>query len=354
MHKQRFDDIDFLRAIAIIAVIVTHVLSYNLGTNLINVVWNYLHFIVPILVFCSGYVTYRAYSSTTWTLPTLITWYKKRIVRLVLPYYIIILLHYALWFAFPSVFSGYGIQKNIYFIIRSILFIGVDYGWLPLLFLELMLLTPLYLTLYKHKPYNIITLIPLGASSVALFFIHLPLDYRIVMWLPWSSILFLSFIVANYHTNTKPLLPKNIIYIMGTTVSLMIFLFLDSLLSYMGRQTTLTVHKYPPDIFYLSYGIGLGSTLLLLENIAHRYIEFLRSILWWLSTYSYELFFAHYLVIDILRTVMKSKNVHIPVILQCVLVLIISIEAVHIYTNIQKEIRNRKKPTEAIEALHRL
>jgi len=343
MQKQRFDDIDFLRAIAIIAVVITHVLSYNLGTNLINVVWNYLHFIVPILIFCSGYVTYRVYSSTVWTFPTLIAWYRKRIVRLALPYYIIILLHYALWFAFPSVFSGYGIQKNINFFVRSIFFIGVDYGWLPMLFLELMLITPLYLALYKHKTYKTITLAILGLSSVVLFFTHLPLDYRIIMWLPWSFILFLSFILANYHMNTKSILPKNIIYIMGATVSLMIFLFIDSLLSYQSRQATLTVHKYPPDIFYLTYGIGLGSALLLLENVAYRYIAFLRSILWWLSKYSYELFFAHYLVIDILRTAMKTANIYIPLFFQCVLVLLISVEVVHIYTNIRREIHNRKK-----------
>ncbi len=341
MHKPRFEDIDYLKAIAIIIVVVTHVLSYNLGPSLINTIWNYLHFVVPAFIFCSGFVSYQKYKDTVWTYGSSWQWFLKRVPRLVFPYYLVILLHYALWFLFPWVFSGSGLVKDVGFLLRSVVLIGVDYGWLPLLFIELMLITPLCLTAFRKKHTRMLSMGISFASTVILLFIHIPVDYRIIMWVPWSFILLLSFAAAEFRSNKASLLPIRTSYILGVCVSLTVWLFFDALLRFQGRQVTLTLHKYPPDLYYLSYGIGLGNLLLLLENVLSTRIQFFRNMLRWLSSYSYELFFAHYLVIDALRTIMKSTHTNIPVTYQCLIVLFVSMELVHIYTNAQKEIRKR-------------
>ncbi len=341
MHKPRFDEIDFLKAIAILVVILTHVLSYNLGPSHINIIWNYLHFVVPAFIFCSGFVTHQKYKDTVWTIDSSWQWFLKRVPRLIFPYYLVVLLHYALWLLFPTVFSGTGLAKDVGFLLRSVMLIGVDYGWLPLLFIQMMILTPLYLSAFRKKSIRLLSLGISFASTILLLFIRIPLDYRIVMWLPWSFILLLSFAAAEYRSNKTTLIPTRTMYILGICLSLTLWLFLDALLRFQGRQATLTLHKYPPDLYYLSYGLGLGSVLLLVENILRSKMNFFRSTLRWLSMYSYELFFAHYLVMDALRTFMKSSNTHIPVIAQCALVFFISVEIVHIYTNILKEIRKR-------------
>lgn len=341
MAKPRFDEIDFLKAIAIIIVMITHVLSYNLGNQTTNIIWNYLHFVVPIFIFCSGFVTYLKYKNTVWTVSSSWQWFMKRVPRLVLPYYLVILLHYALWYLFPHVFSGNGLIRSTDFILRSAVFIGVDYGWLPLLFIELMLVTPLYLNAFKKKNTRLLSIGISLASAFVQLFIHIPIDYQIIMWLPWSLILLLSFAAAEYKDNKTSLIPARTAYILGVCLSLTAWLFMDSFLRFQGRQTTLTLHKYPPDMYYLSYGVGLGSMLLLIEHILRPRLGALRNMFRWVSAYSYELFFAHYLVIDALKTIMKNFHMFLPVIYQCAIVILASIELVHIYTNILKELQKK-------------
>jgi len=175
MAKTRFEHIDFLRAVAIIGVIVTHILSYNLGTTLTNTIWNYLHFVVPVLIFCSGYVMYQKYATVRWTKESLVAWYKKRSIRLLQPYALWTLLHYALWYVFPKYFSG----------------LGLDYGWLPLLFIELMIVTPFYLSVWKNQKLLLTMLI--SASTIVLLFFKPSINYQFYMWIPWSIVLLLSF-----------------------------------------------------------------------------------------------------------------------------------------------------------------
>lgn len=342
MAKPRFDEIDFLKAIAIIIVMITHVLSYNLGNQITNIIWNYLHFVVPAFIFCSGFVTYQKYKNTSWTVSSSWQWFTKRIPRLVLPYYLVILLHYTLWYLVPHIFSGNGLTKSIDFVLRSTVFVGVDYGWLPLLFIELMFVTPLYLNAFKKRGTRLLSIGISLASALTLLFIHIPVDFRIVMWLPWSLILLLSFAAAEHKDNRTSLIPTRTAYIVSICFSLTAWLFIDSFLHFHGRQTTLTLHKYPPDIYYLSYGAGLGSILLLIEHILRPRIGVLRNMFRWLSAYSYELFFAHYLVIDALRTVTRNFHISLPVIYQCAIVILVSVELVHLYTNILKELRKRQ------------
>ncbi len=280
---KRLGHIDYLRAIAILGVIITHILSYNLGTTLTNNIWNYLHFVVPMLVFCSGYITYQKYSETRWTLKNTVQWYQKRAVRLIGPYAAWTILHYGLWYMFPKYFSG----------------LGLDYDWLPILFLELMLVTPLYLRLWKTKRPLLTFLIFL--SSILFLFLKPSLDFRTDMWLPWSAILLLSFEAAS-----NVIQPAR--YMSIAILAFVVFITGNLVLPVLHQPLTLTLHKYPPDIFYLSYGIWIGSMLLLMEPYRISQGKHIKKILLWLSKNSYGLFFAHYIILDLIITLWRYSG----------------------------------------------
>lgn len=249
---KRFDHIDFLRAVAIIGVIITHILSLFLGTPLTNTLWNYMHFVVPIFVYCSGFIIYERPPKK------IIPWYIKRTKRLLMPFIAWTTVHYLL---------GLGLR--------------LDFSWLPILFLELMIVTPIYVSLWKTHRIILIVIVVLST------FFHPPIDYHLYMWLPWSSILLISFI--------RPFLP-----IYSAVIAFLVFAVFNIFLLFLHQPLTLTLHKYPPDIFYLSYGVMMGSVLLLIapKKISH--------IIRWLSTYSYELFFVHYIVLDIILKVIAT------------------------------------------------
>lgn len=280
---KRLGNIDFLRAVAIIGVVITHILSYNLGATLTNTIWNYLHFVVPMLVFCSGYVAYQKYATTHWTIKNTLLWYKKRAIRLIKPYALWTVVHYGLWCIFPKYFSG----------------LGLDYGWLPILFLELMLVTPLYLYIWKTKKLLFIFLIFL--STVLLLFFKPSLDFRIDMWLPWSAILLLSFLTASQTVKSIP-------YIIVAVCAFAVFIAGNILLPILHQPLTLTLHKYPPDLFYLSYGIGIGCILLLIQPHDIFQGKHIKRTLLWLSVNSYNLFFAHYIILDLVVTLLRHSG----------------------------------------------
>src|SRR3989344_7755026 len=131
MKKNRIEETDFLRAISTIGFIVVHVLSFNLASGYNHYIWNYLHFVEVGFVFCSGYVLAAKYQNfANWH--EIKNWYRKRLVRLLIPFYLYLLAHYAIWFLLPAYFSGIGLTKSFPFVLQSILLVGgVNMGWLP-------------------------------------------------------------------------------------------------------------------------------------------------------------------------------------------------------------------------------
>lgn len=295
MNNGRISSIDFLRAVAIIIVGVTHVLSYNLGSTTVNVTWNYLHFVVPLLIFCSGYVTYIKHHDTPWDM-------KKRISRLLIPYYGYTLLNIGVLALF-----GRPLPMNI--LIKSVFLIGVDYGWLPLLFVEMGLLTPILLTVSKSQKATAGVFILSILSSTALALYGTPaIDYRLVMWIPWSSILLLSFMAAKMRL-METLSRHTSLLAVTAFSSFVIFLLFSWYLTTVHRALTLTLHKYPPDILYLSYSVGMGVLLVSISMTANIYSTSLRRALEWVSKHSYSLFFLHYAFLTMLPLIKDTIGI---------------------------------------------
>lgn len=245
--------VDFLRAIAILGVMVIHTLALCLGTPAVNQIWNYLHFVVVAFVFCAGYVTPRK---------TSLQWFIKRFKRIYFPYVLYVAVYSAIHRSSPQ------------YILSSLLLIsGIDIGWFPLMFLQLTVITPLLLHLKKYRVHVGISLI---AFTLVTTFIRIPESYsRLIAWLPWS-----------------------LIYLMGMEHMLTILqagFLLWLLFLPFGLPTTLTLHKYPPDLYYFSYALGITGLLYQVSKIIRP-----NALIQFLSIHSYGLFFVHLLVLQVL------------------------------------------------------
>jgi hypothetical protein len=295
----RYAHIDLIRAISIVGIVATHLLSLRLGDPLVNNIWNYLHFVVVGLVFCSAYI-FAAGNPPGATIKLSLSSFKKRFLRLYIPFLAYVLIHYLLWFLFPNWFHGYGLKKSADFIISSVTLTGgIDFGWLPLLFIQLAIMSPFLLTISRKPKQSRLLFVFLGAWLVITTIFRIPDTYsRTVAWIPWSFILLLGFryrdLEKHIPTITRDILKKAI------NISTILWITCYIVLMYLGQSLTLTVHKYPPDLFYFSYGIVLTSIMLFFFPKHLHTSSYSMNIVGFLSRHAYAIFFLHYLVLDLI------------------------------------------------------
>lgn len=305
---KRFYHIDFLRAIAILAVIVTHVFSYNLSSRQNFLIWNYSHFTIVAFVFCSGYVMFASYSQKIYSFSSVMNWYRKRLIRLLLPFYYYFVIHFALVLLFSRFFSGLGLKFSWQFILQSITFIGgIDLNWLPLLFIELALLFPLLILAFNKRKK-----IFWGYVSFAIIFTiistiwQIPYKfYREIMWIPWSLFLILPWWFYKKENSLKVISLSFPLYFLISLIGFIFFIFLYFVWSHLGRSLTLIDNKYPPNFFYISYEV-FGSFLLLGMSFLNLFkYKWILQIYQYISKSSYMLFFIHYIVLDFILSLNK-------------------------------------------------
>lgn len=320
---KRYLHIDLLRALSILGVIAIHVFSDNLSNSLNTIIWNYLHFVIVAFVFCSGYVMYALYAPRLTSLLSVGLFYKKRLVRLLIPFYVYLLAHYTLLFFFPHFFTGLGLQFSWKYIFQTVTLTGgLGINWLPLLFLELAILFPLLVFVFKRSRLLFWSYVALAlAFTTGITVWHFPYaDYRQVMWIPWS----LFFVLPWYFLVVEQRKPSAKIYYLFSLLGLIDFILLFTVWKSLGRSPTLIDNKYPPNLYYLSYGI-FGSFFLLGVASVTRLQEFGTRIYLFVSKVSYNLFFIHFIALDFILTVNKLYSWHLSVWIQLVFVLVASL-----------------------------
>lgn len=331
--------IDFLRAFAILAVIVIHVFSDNLTNKLNFYIWNYLHVIIVGFVFCSGYVLYAGYGHKLTKFSLILSWYKKRLIRLIVPFYWYLLAHYGLMLIFPKFFSGLGLTLSRDFIFQSITLIGgSNLNWLPLLFLQLAILFPLLVVIF-HKfrklfwtYIGVAILITVGFTIWQFPYNH----YREVMWIPWSLFL----VIPWYFVLREQKKKSSLVYFFLAMISAVCFVVLFVTWQHIGRSLTLIDNKYPPNLFYISYEAA-GSFFLLGISFWSIFQNkcFVR-IYQYISKESYGLFFIHYIVLDFVLSLNKMNSGKISVWWQVVCVIGVSIGIAYVLAVIEKLAKN--------------
>lgn len=280
--RPRIFAIDILRALAIIGVMVIHTLALYLGPPAINETWNYLEFVVITFVACSGYVNWLSFgNSKKKFLPA---WYGKRFIRLYMPYILYVAAIAILTHSFSS----------------SSIFLtgGIDVGWLTLLFMQLALVTPVFIWITRDNKRNMFSLIIFGLIALVMVFVPVASTYsRAVAWIPWSFIYLLGMNVAKMATTQKRD-PNYSVIAVG--IALLVWLALDALLNARGAALTFTLHKYPPDLFYLSYGIAVTGVLLWLVTLFEKVFAGMQGVIMFFSLHSYGMFFMQLIVLRLL------------------------------------------------------
>ena len=332
--QKRLSAIDFLRAIGILGVIATHVFSDNLTNAFNTFVWNYLHFVITSFVFCSGYVMYIAYRDKVDSLKKLPSWYKKRLIRLLQPYYLYLIAHVGLVFILPMYFGGLGIQKNWHYIWQSIILTGgINENWLPLLFVELAVLFPILLFLLKRFKGLFWIYVSLGIIYT-LYSTLFPVSYSIyrwVMWIPWS----LVFVSSWYFAKRDQQKSSTKLYLLISVVSAVVFGGLFIWFGNAHRSLTLIDNKYPPNLFYISYEFAISFLLLTIASLGIFQSEAKVKIYTWLSSRSYGLFFVHFLYLDLILQLNKIYSLGLNVWLQFVFVTLASIGSILLWEKVK-------------------
>ncbi len=280
--KKRIIEIDILRGLAILVMIFLHTSVYFLTTSLIKGFWNYGHFAVPVFIFCSAYLFFD--KSKAFNFPYLL----KRFWRLLYPYYI-----FALFYFFAVYLREPG-KLNLKYILNSTFVIGgIDISWLVLLFLQLTFVMPFVLFLWKKKKagfwvYVFISIL----SSVLLTLLKWPYDYRFIMWLQYSIVIIYTMFFVFY---------KDKKWFLATSFILpgLIFIILRIVESGIGHSLNLFDNKYPPNLYYIAFGIFSTAVLFSLAKKGIFSFFPVKDIFLFLSKYSYSIFFIHYLLLYI-------------------------------------------------------
>jgi len=284
--KTRYPEIDLLRGLAMVAMILIHTTVFYVSNPVAFFLWNYSQWAVPAFIYCSGYIYFLKNNVNYFS--------KKRFLRLLIPYWIF------LPFFFLVLLITYPKQLTIHYIFQSIFLTGgVQINWMVLLFLQFAVLLPILNWMHKQKTlFWIYSLLAIGSSILFLFW-KFPFDWRIIMWLPWSVVLLFSFF---YIKKGK----KNVILII-LIFSLIFYLFSLFILHSKGHSTHFYDNKYPPNLLIISFGmVAISGFYIILEKGRLPF----SSILLFLSKNSYSVYFIHYLILTLFMPwVDKLRNV---------------------------------------------
>lgn len=340
-NNVRFVNIDFLRAICIVLIIIIHHFAYYLKNAFIFNIWNLMHFVVPGFVFASGYLLQS--KKELKKSPIIFFWLIKRLKRLLLPYYFYLFFHYFLITFFPILFKGINLKKDLNFFLESIILVGgVDLNWFVFLFVQLTMITPFIIITFKKKILEkTLFLISFLFSLYFYFFKGSYPNYKLLMFSSWLFIFYLGIFAFRLDKKqSKKDLIKKLNYLKFCLF--FAFLFVIFLLFKKDSKFVLTNNKYPPNIFYLSYGISFTYFFLIIGSFKFFQKEIIRRIIEFLSKNSYFLFFIHFIILDFILSLSDiflflKKNIY----LQLIFILAISLMSVYFIELINSYLKMR-------------
>ena len=287
--KNRNDQIDILRGFGIIAMILIHVTAWHKADVQAFNLWNVLQFAVQVFIFCSGYLFFLKERERESVLS--IRYFAKRASRLLIPYYVFLV------FYLPLEIIESPKRFSFDYIFRSLTLTGgPDLNWIILLFLSLAVLMPFLLFLLrKHKLYFYIYLLAATFFSVAVFKFQIS-NFKLIMWLPWSLMILVSWLFVKFHNRITAAYLA-----ISSTVTVLLLSFY---LSVQNHSLLLIDNKYPPNLYYLLYGVAWISGLwfiLSFVDLKKKGWDIVR----FFSLNSYSIFFIHFWVFTFMRVVLK-------------------------------------------------
>lgn len=310
-RKGRIVFIDYLKVLGLFLVILAHF-------NAPEFIMQLRSFDVPLLVFISGYLARKSYKKGN-----VKQYYKKRIIRLIIPAWIFLVIFFGaqkIFYISPSleeIIKGFLFQKDAQM---------VGMIWVIWVYFICSLLIPLFDKVEissKKMVWSLVIMIAFEILCVCTNIENSRILYMTVLTaIPWGYVTFLGF---NYDKLEK----KHKIYI---EIILLIIFLAFAIYFVINNNSFITTsnYKYPARIYYLSY--ALFWVIILFECFKkiklkeNKYIEFLsKSSLW--------IYLWHILLMYAIKLIITSDKLWM---LQYILVLASSI----IITAIQNEMVN--------------
>lgn len=276
-----------------LVMILIHTNAYHLSNKIAYLLWDYSQFAVPVFIFCSTYIFFQR--PFAFDFKNLWNYLKKRLNRLLIPYYL-----FSVIFIF-LVFLGEPQRITQKFLLGNFIFLdGMAINWLIVLFLFFTLIMPLLYYLEEKLKIVFYVFLFLSLSS-SLFFMSgsLPFPYQLTMWLPWSLIIVFGIYFVRYK-NTKWFLPATII------IALLVFLLTRQFQIMTNHSLVMYNNKYPPNLYHLSYGVFSIPLFYLIFKTHFLNFFPVRNLFIFLSKNSYTIYFIHYLVIYALTVLIKT------------------------------------------------
>jgi len=294
--KKRLPELDDIRGLSIIVMILIHTNAYFLSNWWSTNTRELSQFAVVAFLFCSSYLSIQRPfpQSISEFLPYVI----KRLKRLALPFIV--------FFTVYIVLMKFGIGKSFSFkyIVNSYLLIGgIDFNWLVLLFIQLMVIAPLLHFLFVKKK-MLLYLYTVGAFLASVIFLkYTPLPYfRTIMWFPWSLVVIYTFYFDSLWKNRKVFFFTTLIF------GFLFFATQQWILIPLKHSVSHYANKYPPNLYHLSYSLFALNILYYLSQIKIFSHPFVQNIIHFFSINSYELFFIHILVIEVVWKWMRPHD----------------------------------------------
>lgn len=271
--------IDILRGLGILSIIFIHVTAWFRGDKVAYSIWNWGQFAVPVFVFCSTYLFFI--KKEKYEQEGFINYSLNRLKRLLAPYYLFLIFLFLIYLLKDAEkIQWQSVLMNI-----TLTTPGNELNWAVLLFVYLtILMFPLVGLWRKARTLFILYSLFALTSSVLLLIYKWPFNYKLVMWLPWSLIILFSWYFARYET-------RKLFYPLTLVGTGLLFVGLYFLKDTFGNAFEFIKNKYPPNLYYLSYGMFSVTVIYYLAkgrlfDAFHKQIHFL-------SANSYTIFFIH-------------------------------------------------------------
>ncbi len=287
----RINYIDFLKFIGLTCIITAHVDTPAWVMMLRS-------FDVPLMVVLSSILANRSFSRYEQSGSSIMPYYISRVKRLVLPTWIFLLLYFVLMLA------GTGKPESLRYYIASFCLTryGIGYVWVILVYLYSAMLIPFFAKLKMSARGIVIVSAAYILYEIAYYYRVGPsggilkafIDTTIFYIIPYGALTYLGYNFSSMKKKTKVII---------AIVSLLAFMALAAYCyAGTGKLQPVRIAKYPPRLYFLSYGIACSFGLLLLCGSRDRKI-YSNRIVRYVSAHSMWIYLWHILVLEVYRKI---------------------------------------------------
>lgn len=276
--KKRDVSIDVLRCIAMMGILIAHCKPNPFFVQLRG-------FDVVLMVFLSAICSSKFDKSTF----NYVDYCVKRFMRLIIPVWIFLLVYFA------GVYIFYYLPP-LSEIAASFAFVSDKYVWIIRILFILSLLSPFICMLSQNaKPWGILIAVLLMCIVCEIVFVNLEnkISNLILMTLPYCAVYIIG-IKVNSFTRRQT-----------CCITLICFAFFFGLMSYYyvtsGRFVPTSELKYPPRMYYLTYGVGATLFLWLMRQPIVKGLDRIKLVgaAKYIGSHSYWLYLWHIPFVDI-------------------------------------------------------